>query len=393
MKKIWISILYLSFGMTFLGCEDEPYYPEVNNCSNPNFISCHDLCVHTSQIQYCSDLMKCTSHSECSEGEQCIDFRCLPCLKFTDEGIEKYALKKWDYNDDACIDIKEAVQVYSIPECGLCEKHYNVKHLDDLNMFPNLKTIGKEAFKGKYLKTVHLNHVTHIEDRAFYEAHVESVKLPEAVSIGEYAFYSNYELKEIYLPKLTEVKEGTFSRTSISEFYLPEATYIGGHALFENEALRRVDLPKAEMIKYEAFYKCKNLAEINLPKLKKFGPRVFYDSIITEITLPELTIVPIKGFANCKELTTVNLPKVTYLAGLGFYQASKLKNLILSTPDEIGYEGMPFHMDYDDSSEINTKQVTLVLHKNKSPEGDSKPLVEGKNNWVKARWKEIIYVE
>lgn len=81
------------------------------------------------------------------------------------------------------------------------------------------------------------------------------LSLPDAVTIGDYAFHYCEYLRVIDAPKAQVIGECAFTNTAIESIELPEARTIGADAFSSCESLTLVKLPKATRIEYDAFYR------------------------------------------------------------------------------------------------------------------------------------------
>lgn len=86
-----------------------------------------------------------------------------------------------------------------------------------------------------------------------YVSELASVRLPDALSIGDNAFSKCYNLRSFYAPKVQTVGENAFAHTAIGHAELPEATTIGPGAFKFCSSLNSVSLPRATSIGYAAF--------------------------------------------------------------------------------------------------------------------------------------------
>ena len=75
-------------------------------------------------------------------------------------------------------------------------------------------------------------------------AELRSISLPDAVTIGDYAFHYCENLTSLYAPKVQIVHEGAFSKTGLVTVELPEATTLEYIAFMECKALTSIKLPK-----------------------------------------------------------------------------------------------------------------------------------------------------
>lgn len=79
-------------------------------------------------------------------------------------------------------------------------------------------------------------------------AELRSISLPDAVTVGNYAFYYCKNLTSLYAPKVQIVHEGAFTMTGLVTVELPEATTLEYIAFYECRALTSIKLPKVTTV-------------------------------------------------------------------------------------------------------------------------------------------------
>ena len=79
-------------------------------------------------------------------------------------------------------------------------------------------------------------------------AELRSISLPDAVTVGDYAFYYCKNLTSLYAPKVQIVHEGAFTMTGLVTVELPEATTLEYIAFYECRALTSIKLPKVTTV-------------------------------------------------------------------------------------------------------------------------------------------------
>ena len=342
------------------------------------------------------------------------------CLTFVDDEMKTYALDQryyggpddpgvlparsyWDQNHDHCIDPEEAAAVTSIDSAT----NVRLSSLDDLNQFPNLTTIRKDAFLSTgSVESLHLEHVEVLEASAFENCGVKSVDLPKATYIGAEAFKGCRRIKSVSLPAVQTVENSAFeecaSLTTISELnikriegktfyatglksvYQPHVELVSTEAFAYCSELTSVELPNATTIGDKAFLACFHLATVNLPKAAVIGKMAFVSSQIQNLELPNATEIENEAFCNIEELTSVKLPKAKVLGDSIFLDSNSLEHLELTTPDDI---------KLGKTIVSHSEQVDLVLHRNKGAGGSGKPRVTDATHWAGYAWKSITFVD
>ncbi|MBQ9243348.1 MAG: BspA family leucine-rich repeat surface protein, partial [Proteobacteria bacterium] len=113
----------------------------------------------------------------------------LECLSFQDTTFGIYALTHWDADSNGCLTPSEAALVTALPDNAF-SGNTAIQTISDMNKFPNLTSIGRNAFAGcTNLVTANLPNVQTVGDNAFANCtNLVSVSLPNASSISENAF-------------------------------------------------------------------------------------------------------------------------------------------------------------------------------------------------------------
>ena len=122
---------------------------------------------------------------------------------------------------------------------------------------------------------------------------------------------------------------------------------------------RKVSFPNVTIIGKDAFFHAEDLEEIDIPNVIILGEDALEDTGISHISLPHASVI------NRKALRT-----------------KTLKKLELTTPEEI---------ILGDNIVANSKNIDLVLNKNKSPNGNSSPKATDATHWAGYEWKSITY--
>ena len=142
------------------------------------------------------------------------------------------------------------------------------------------------------------SYIQKLEEHPFYimryiERSIESIKLFNATSIGNYAFSSC---------------------SSLTEVSFPNAIGIGEYAFYKCSSLTSVSIPKATSIDTYAFYYCSSLTEVSFPNVTSIGNYAFYScSKLTTIyvgtnTSTVCTLSSTNALNNCTSLTNIYVP-------------------------------------------------------------------------------------
>ena len=133
----------------------------------------------------------------------------------------------------------------------------------------DVEIIGKYAFSAcTYLESVNLPQVVTIGECAFNEwkkgTKLTSLTLPNATTIGDWAFAYSSLLTSINLPKVTSIGMHAFAYCDLRTLNLPEVTTIDGEAFLNNDNLVSCSAPKATTIDYYPWGKCSRLETLEL---------------------------------------------------------------------------------------------------------------------------------
>ena len=156
----------------------------------------------------------------------------------------------------------------------------------------DVETIGKYAFSAcTYLESVNLPQVVTIGECAFNEwekgTKLTSLNLPNATTIGEWAFAYSSLLTSINLPKVTNIGMFAFGYCDLRTLNLPEVTTIDGEAFLNNYNLVYCSAPKATTIDYYPWGNCSKLETLELTAAGGFtlGNNLFANTPTGQINL------------------------------------------------------------------------------------------------------------
>lgn len=162
---------------------------------------------------------------------------------------------------------------------------------------PGVTSVGDYSFYSSFnLKTLSLPEgLEYIGRYAFGSCpNLESVYIPDSVKdLGAYAFTGCTHLRSARLPRVLEngIPDGLFLLSSyLADVEMPEVCPVIGESAFSSCAyIKSVKLPEdLEIIKKFAFGSCTALAEINFPEgLSYIGERSFYGTALKNPVFPE----------------------------------------------------------------------------------------------------------
>ena len=187
----------------------------------------------------------------------------------------------------------------TVPEYGFFDDNYSDN--DDKNIagdklksltLTDVETIGKYAFSAcTYLESVNLPQVVTIGECAFNEwkkgTKLTSLNLPNATTIGDWAFAYSSLLTSINLPKVTSIGMHAFGYCDLRTLNLPEVTTIDGEAFLNNYNLVSCSAPKATTIDYYPWGNCSRLETLELTAAGGFtlGNNLFANTPTGQINL------------------------------------------------------------------------------------------------------------
>ena len=252
-----------------------------------------------------------------------IDF--TPAVQSFNPQGENYnnVFQKWLYNNGYSAHaeyttMEEALNVEEIPE-GAFQNNTSLTHMDELQYFTNLTTIGKIAFyKCTELTNITIpNSVTSIGSSAFSDCTgLTSVTIPNSVtSIGSSVFRNCSELTNITIPNsVTSIELSAFwGCTGLTSVTIPNSvTSIGISAFSGCTGLTSVTIPNSvPSIGNYTFYECSGLTSIEIPNsVTSIGWNAFsFCSGLTSVTIPNsVTSIGSEAFRFCTGLTSVTIP-------------------------------------------------------------------------------------
>lgn len=114
-----------------------------------------------------------------------------------------------------------------------------------------------------------------------------SLNLPNATTIGEWAFAYSSLLTSVNLPKVVTIGELAFGFCDILVLDLPEVTTVSGEAFLDNYNLVSCSAPKATTIDYYPWGNCSRLETLELTAAGGFtlGNNLFANTPTGQINL------------------------------------------------------------------------------------------------------------
>ena len=171
---------------------------------------------------------------------------------------------------------------------------------------------------------------------------IQIVNLSNSASyVHPYVFAKDNYLQTVYLPNCISVGENAFAYCyNLTTVSLPECKTIGSSAFDYCQSLTEVYLPKCEYISYYAFYGCKKLSVVSFSLCSYIKGSAFgYCSSITEVYLPNCEYIGQSAFGECKSITEVYLPNCISLGDPFYYTSVSYLELPKIAILSFGYGG------------------------------------------------------
>ncbi len=167
---------------------------------------------------------------------------------------------------------------------------------------------------------------------------IESVKIPQAISIGKFAFSHCSNLKAVICPKAVTIGENAFdSCVALTTANFPEVTTIGFSAFYNCSNLKAAIYPKAVTIGDFAFAKCKALTTADFPEVTTIADSAFSEcEALATVSFPRAKIITNSAFGGCKALTTVYFSEVTTIYAFAFSSCEALTTANFPKATNIG---------------------------------------------------------
>ena len=207
-----------------------------------------------------------------------------------------------------------------------------------------LKAIGSRAFYRAFTEETDIvlpGSLKTIEDYAFCESNIKSVRIPGSVeTIGTRAFWSCKYLTSVVLDEgVKQIGEYAFASNPISSVALPDSLEAIGLCAFSGcYGLETIQLPShLKTIGGAAFSYCNNLKEAVIPdSVTDFGGGVFVGcKALTSVRLPDhITEIGVDSFKNCASLTSIKLPASLKVIGDNAFEGCDLRSVTIPAGTE-----------------------------------------------------------
>lgn len=229
----------------------------------------------------------------------------------------------------------------------------NGRSLDVLEI--HCPTVGEYAFQGDDIaKLIIGDEVESVLEGAFAGKTVDVVWGSGLKSLGKLAFAGSY-IKTASVDNVETVGESAFANcNSLSSVSLKKASVIGKQAFSKCTSLQSAVLSDVlETISDEAFFGCKSLKEIEFPlTLRTIGARAFNGSGLVDVLLPEgLKKIGAWAFEGCASVQKISIPATIEEYGESPFRNCTGELTVAALPaNEYGY--VDDYFNYADFSKI-----------------------------------------
>ena len=166
--------------------------------------------------------------------------------------------------------------------------------------------------------------------------YIQTVNLPNCISVGDNAFASCYNLSSVYLPNCEFIGFSVFNNcTNLQNINIENCLYLSG-STFTRTKISEINLPKCIYLSGSVFNNCRSLVSISLPKCEYLYGGMFENTNITSISLPNCKYIIKDVFNYCRSLSSVSLPNCVYIDGSCFRNCSSLSMLDLPNCEYVG---------------------------------------------------------
>ena len=275
----------------------------------------------------------------------------VPSPQFVTETLNVSA--NGTYNPGEGVDGYSQV-VVDVPQSvtGFTEKEIT-EGIQIVNLSNSASYVSPNVFaKNKYLQTVNLPNCISVGENAFAIcSNLTTVSLPECKTIGPDAFSGCINLQNINIENCLFLSGGVLTGTKISEINLPKCRYLSGGVFYDCKSLISVSLPKCDCLDNGVF-RYTLIKSISLPNCKFIGGGVFnYCRSLSSISLPNCIYISDKCFSSCSSLSILDLPNCMFAGDSAFYGATLLNSISLPNCRWIG--GIAFQYCRSLSEELN----------------------------------------
>ena len=149
--------------------------------------------------------------------------------------------------------------------------------------------------------------------------YLQTVNLPNCISIGENAFAYCSNLKTVSLPECKSINSNVFTDCrTLQSIYLPNVEYISDSAFYSCKNLSGVlSLPICSYVGNSAFNNCSKISYVYMPSCEYIKNAAFYANRISEANFPLCYEVGNYAFTYCSSLQKAYFPNCYTFGGWG----------------------------------------------------------------------------
>ena len=164
------------------------------------------------------------------------------------------------------------------------------------------------------------------------------IDLPNANTIGSYAFSGAVNLSGISAPNCYMVSAGAFKGTKISYCTLKSSfAHIASETFMNCSNLISFSAPSVYVVGTNAFLSCYAIEEVYLPSLSTIWPMGFaYCSSLKSVSFPKASSVYSSAFIGCTQLSTIRLGYLSKVEANTFMDCSALESVSFSAVTSVG---------------------------------------------------------
>ena len=196
--------------------------------------------------------------------------------------------------------------------------------IDNLNTIESIKTDIKAAIENKGVDMTGVSFPGYAskigeisgggtvgwDQKSFTEGTIEIINLDNSASfVVSSAFDGNKTIQTVNLPYATIVRNYAFrSCTSLTQVNLPMCSYISGGAFQNCISLTQISLPMCSYIGNNAFNFCKSLSQVSIPMCSYIGNNAFSQCfVLAQVNLPMCSYIGSSAFRNCISLSIITI--------------------------------------------------------------------------------------
>ncbi len=241
------------------------------------------------------------------------------CFTYT---ISNNKVSITDYDDSCTKDVVIPQTIEDKPVTAINNSAFQDNQLTSVKIPSSVTTIGSFAFSDNQLTSVKIpNGVIIIGNSTFSNNQLISVKIPSSVTnINHYAFQNN-QLTSVVIPSgVTTIGNHAFQNNQLTSVVIPSGVTAIGSSAFRDNQLTSVVIPNGvTTIEVDAF-RNNQLTSVVIPNgVAAIGSSAFRDNQLTSVVIPN-GVAAIGGFAfRDNQLSTITIPSsVTTIGGYAF---------------------------------------------------------------------------